>query len=328
LELPEPGGLRLHALFGGQGSIPGGTQALGQNATAMSLMFEHTDVYGGVGVAIRYLNEGFLGPQNEPWALTLKSPLHYRDAYSALLDYWWPLNKICRFAPALGPEMYFDTTAELLRRNYGDRHGVGLQSSILGQCDLTSRLSIEAAVTRSLTVASFDSTTVLLGLIFRPAPASEHDFVERIGAARRGRVEITAGRLDIDDFNVSHDDGTVTWVSYAHEVSAPYGLEISLLRERVASAFDRRGAALQLTLQHQLFVSRLQAFVGIGPYLARSTDLVSGAAATQANLLLAYGVRFVLARGCSLTVKLGRVAASSGRNDSDVVTAGFSADVP
>ena len=102
-------------------------------------MFEHTNVFGGLGAAIPYLNEGFLGPQNEPWALRLNSPLHYRDACSALLDYWWPFNNICRIAPALGPKLYFDTTATLLRQNCGDRHGLGLQANVLGQCDLTSR---------------------------------------------------------------------------------------------------------------------------------------------------------------------------------------------
>ena len=149
-----------------------------------------------------------------------------------------------------------------------------------------------------------------------------------LARGRRGRVEATLGRFDIDDFDVAHDDGTVTWISYEHAFSPPYALELSLLRERVATAFDRRGATLQLILQHRMFISRLQAFVGIGSYLARSSDLVSGACATQVNLLLAYGMRLELAHGCSLAVKLGRVAASSGRNDSDLVTAGFSVDVP
>jgi hypothetical protein len=323
--LPSWGtGPSIHALLGGEGSIPGGTQALGQNTSAMSLMFEHPSVFGRVGIAIRYLNEGFLGPQNEPWPLMLKSPLHYRDAFSLLFDYWMPISANCRVAAALGPETYFDTTANSFRWSYGDRHGMGLQTNVIGQCHLTSRFSIEMMVSRSFDVASFDSTAVLFGLVFTPRASTDLEpSDERESAVRHDRVEVAVGRIDLDNFDVSHDDGSVAWVEYAHPFTDSLGVALSLLRERVADVLDRRGTALELTAQHRFFTPRLQLFVGIGPYLARTTEIIDRTTNAQINLLLEYGLRVAIGKHFSLALKLGRVAAASGRNDSDLITVGI-----
>lgn len=319
----------IHALIGGQGGIPGGTSALGQTTSGMSLMFEQPRGDGQTGIAIRYLNEGFLGPQNEPWPLRLRTPLHYRDAFGLLLDYWRPVGRNCRLGAALGPETYFDTTAQSFRWAYGDRHGVGVQGSLLGQCRLSSKLSVELMASRSVDVASFDSTQILMGLVFTPRGVNNlRSGDDQEKAVHDGRVEITGGRIDTDDFDVSHDDGTATWVAYGRTLKGSLGMEISLLRERVASVFDRRGAAIELTAQHAFGAPWFQLFAGAGPYLARSSDYEDGDSATQVNLLISYGIRIFADARFSFVIKLGRVAASAGKNDVDLATIGFDVNVP
>jgi hypothetical protein len=326
---PSRGASSFHALIGGQGSIPGGTYALGQKTSAMSLMFERTNIVNDVGIAIRYLNEGFLGPQNEPAPLPLWIPLHYKDAFALLLTYWRPTSTTCRLGAAVGPETYFDTTATMFRSAYGNRHGVGVQASLSEQCNLTRRLAVEVTATRSFDVASFDSSTLLVGFVFTPRDTSDSERGDyRSDASGNGRLEITAGRVDIDDFDVTHDDGTTTWITYGRRLQGSFGLDASLLREKVAGVMDRRGAALELTAQHDFWASWFQVFAGIGPYLARSTDCGKGTTQTQINLLISYGVRIAIGSRFSLVGKLGRTAASSGRNDADLVTVGFAFKTP
>ena len=323
------GASSFHALVGGQGSLPGGTYALGQQTSAMSLMFERANIVDDFGVAFRYLNEGFLGPQNEPAPLPLWTPLHYKDAFALLLTYWHSTSSACRFGAAAGPETYFDTTAKKYRSAYGDRHGTGLQASLSEQCNLTRRLALELTATRSFDVASFDSSTLLIGLVFTPQDLDDSDRGEhRVDAPGDGRLEITAGRVDIDDFNVAHDDGTTTWITYGRKLQGSIGWDASLLREQVAGVMGRRGGALQVTAQHDFWASWIQVFAGIGPYVAHAIDCERDTSNTQINLLLSYGVRIAIGNRFSLVAKLGRVAASSGRNDADLVTVGFSFKAP
>jgi hypothetical protein len=318
----------FHAEIGGQNDVPGGTYALGQQTSAMSLMFERANMFDGFGLAFRYLNEGYLGPQNAPAPLLLASPLHYKDAFALLVTRWWPVNAPCRLGSAFGVETYFDTTATEYRAEYGDRHGLGVQLNVAGQCDITRRLSVELAATRSFDVASFDSSTVLLGFVFTPKECGEDGGPDEFGANLRGHMEVTAGRVDIDDFDVSHDDGTTTWITYGRSLAGPFGFDMSLLRERVANVVDRRGAALEFTAEHAFWSDWLRVFAGVGPYLAHSIDYESNSTSTQVNLLISYGIRIMIGKRFSMMAKLGRVAASSGRNDSDLTSVGFSLTVP
>ena len=321
------GSSSFHAGIGGQSSVPGGTYALGQQTSTMSLMFERANLWDGFGLAFRYLNEGFLGPQNEPAPQQLKSPLHYKDAFALLLSRWWPVNAPCRLGAAFGPETYFDTTATQFRWEYGDRHGLGVQVDLAAQCDVTRRLSIELTATRSFDVASFDSSTVMMGFVFTPRECADGESGDG-QAISMGHVEITAGRVDIDDFDVSHDDGTTTWVTYGRFLHGSYGFDASLLRERVANVVDRRGAALEFTAEHAFWSDWLHVFAGVGPYLAHSIDYETNSTRTQINLLISYGIRIMIGKRSSIMAKLGRVAASAGRNDSDLATVGFALAVP
>ena len=318
----------FHVEIGGQNDVPGGTFGLGQQTSATSLMFERSNMFGDIGLAFRYLNEGYLGPQNAPAPMPLASPLHYKDTFALLATHWWSVNAPCRLGGGLGVETYFDTTATKWRADYGDRHGLGVQLNIAGQCELTRRLSIELTATRSFDVASFDSSAVLLGFVFTPKDCDVVRGLEESSLQPRGHVEVTAGRVDIDDFDVSHDDGTTTWLSYGRSLNGPFGFDVSLLRERVANVVDRRGAALELTAEHSFWVDWFHVFAGAGAYLAHSIDYDSRRSATQVNLLISYGLRISIGRRFSVMAKLGRVAASAGRNDSDLATVGFAIAAP
>lgn len=322
----DHGSLSFHAALGGQNHIPGGTYALGQETSAMSLMFERSNLWNGFGLAFRYLNEGYLGPQNEPAPMPLMSPLHYRDAFALLLSRWWPINAPCRLGAHAGVETFFDTTATDFRATYEDRHGLGAQIDLEAQCNITRSVSVELTATRSFDVASFDSSALLIGFVFTPQDCRQGNSYE--GTTRRGYFEITVGRVDVDDFDVSHDDGTITWVTYGRQVTGPFGFDFSLLRERVDDVVDRRGGALQFTAEHAFWSDWLHVFAGVGPYLAHSIDYERNTNNTQVNLLISYGLRIMVGKGFSILAKLGRVASGAGRDDSDLATFGFSLAVP
>lgn len=319
----------MHALIGGQADMPGGTFALGQQTNAMSLEFERENIVDNVGIAIRYLNEGFLGPQNEPAPLPLWTPLHYKDAFGLLATYWKPVGRACRLGAALGPEIYFDTTATTFRSLYENRHGVGIQANISGQCRLMQGLAVEATATRSVDFISFPSSTLMVGLVFTPRDLNRAGGEEpRPDAELIGRLEVTAGRVDLDSFDVRHDDGTTTWITYGRMVGGSLGWDASLLREKVAAVVDRRGGALELTAQHSFWLPWVQVFAGMGPYLARSIDYEKYTCNTQLNLVLTYGFRVALGRRFYAVAKLARVAANAARNDADHVTFGFAVRTP
>ena len=133
----------IHLLLGGQEGVSGDTSALSQHTSAWEGIYEQPNLFSHFGLQIRYLNEGYLGPTNVPWAIRLSQPLHYRDAYGLQLNYRSALHSNCWIGAAFGPEIYLDTTTSTYRAQYQDRHGIGLQPSLSGQCRLTSRLALE-----------------------------------------------------------------------------------------------------------------------------------------------------------------------------------------
>jgi hypothetical protein len=60
-----------------------------------------------------------------------------------------------------------------------------------------------------------------------------------------------------------------------------------------------------------------------GPELARTKDNVNEVSSTQINLLLSYGIKVPVGQRASFVARFGRVESSSGRNDTDLLTAGF-----
>jgi hypothetical protein len=205
----------IHLLLGGEEGVGGGTSALRQRASAWEGIYEQPNLFSHFGLQIRYLNEGCLGPTNVPWAIRLSRPLHYRDAYGLQLSYWSALHSHCRIAAAFGPEIYFDTMTSIYRAQYQDRHGIGIQPSISGQCRLNSRLALEVVASQSLDVASFGATAVLLGMTYTPrSPAERDDSEDNTSDARHKYLELTAGRAEVDSFRLSHEIGSAIWATY------------------------------------------------------------------------------------------------------------------
>jgi hypothetical protein len=315
----------VHLLLGGQETLGGGTSALDQHTSAWEGIYEQPQLFGPFGLQIRYLNEGYLGSTQVPWSVPLREPLHYRDAFGVQLNYWSPLVGNCRAGVALGPEIYFDTFASTYRSDYEDRHGFGIQPSIAAQCRLFERWAVELLASRSFDVASFNATSVLLGLSYTPRyayDAPEHgndnsrDLTERY-------LELTAGRSEVDCFHMSDERGSAIWGIYGQEIAAPIGIEVTLLNEDVPRIFERRALSAQLIAQHGFVHDHLQVFVAVGPALSRYRDDVAGSLTTQVNLLLSYGLKIPLNERAALVLRFGRVESSSGRNDTDLLTAGF-----
>lgn len=321
----------IHVLLGGEEGVGGGTSALRQHTSAWEGIYEQPNLLAHFGLQIRYLNEGYLGPTNVPWAIRLSEPLHYRDAYGLQLNYWSALRSNCRVGAAIGPEIYFDTMSSTYRAQYEDRHGVGLQPSVAGQCRLNSRLALEVVASRSLDVASFGATAVLLGLTYTPLATAERDESEDdsdTASSRHKYAELTAGRADVDSFRLSQEVGSAIWATYGTEIRDPFALEFSMLNESVSTVIERHGVAAQIMARHEFATGGIQLFVGVGPELAATKDEIDQVSSTRVNLLLSYGIKVPVGDKVSLVFRFGRVESSSGKDDTDLLTAGFSINIP
>jgi hypothetical protein len=247
-------------------NVGGGTSALRQHTAAWEGIYEQPKLFAHVGVQIRYLNEGYLGSTNVPWALRVSQPLHYRDPYGLQLNYWPAMHFNCRLGGALGPEIYADTMTSTYRSQIRDRHGVGLQPSVADQCLLNSRLALEAVASRSLDVASFGASAVLLGLTYTPRATTERGAGEDTSPEGRHKYpELTAGRAEVDGFRLSHEIGSAIWATYGAELKTPFALEFSMLSESVSAVIERHCGAAQLIARHEFAAGRIQMFVGVGP---------------------------------------------------------------
>jgi hypothetical protein len=85
---------------------------------------------------------------------------------------------------------------------------------------------------------------------------------------------------------------------------------------------------LEITAEHSFWADWLHVFAGVGPYVAHSIDYEFNRSSTQVNLLISYGIRISFGRRFSVMAKLGRVAASAGRNDADLTTVGVAFATP
>jgi hypothetical protein len=319
----------FHILSGDQNRFPGGTYALGQRTSAFSIIYEQPHVFfgGQFGLATVYVNEGFLGP-SENWLVRLTAPLHYRDAYSEQLDYWWPGNARCRLGASMGPEIYFDTTATQFRSLYSDRYGIGLQMSVTGQCHVTSRIAVEVSAGKSLDVASFNSRTVMLGLAYSPGNADNPEFSDYPGARAGDQyVEIATGRSELDDFRSELDSGWAEWLDYGESLGGLFGFDVSLRHEQVHRWLDRTGVAGLFNAHQGFGGGRVQFFAAIGPELALTDDRVLDRNGPRVDLLAVFGVKFHLRKRMFLLLQYGRVAEHSEHGDTDFVMTGVGVDI-
>jgi hypothetical protein len=318
---PSTDGPAIHLLLGGQNDVGGGTTALKQHTSAWEGIYEQPKLIGDFGLQLRYLNEGYLGPTNVPWAVRLNETLNYRDSYGVQFNYWSPFFGRCRAGSALGPEIYFDTFARAYRAAYEDRHGIGMHLNVAAQCRLSTHWSAEIIASRSFDIASFDSSSIVLGLSYSPSWILGDSQAQPSTGSRY--FELTAGRSEVDSFHMMGEVGSIVWATYGQRLRDPLALEVSLVNEDVSGIFQRRGLSTQLVAHHDLFSNHVQLFVGVGPEFTRYHDDVAQTVSTQVNLLLSYGIRAPIGDRLSLVLRFGRLESACAKNDADLLSAGF-----
>jgi hypothetical protein len=327
----------LHIAIGGEG-IPGGVYALGRKDVAYQLTYETPNVIGNFGLELSYQNEGHLVVYRSFYQ-PINAPLDYRDNFAIKLDRWSPMLAHCRVGAAAGIDTYFDTTTREYRSLFENRHGVGLQVGLAGQCYLIPSLAIEFLAGRSFNIANYDSTTLLLGLAYSPKAGSDA-FLESSDAPTKHYVEVVGGSTVIDSFQLRNEKGIIWWLTYGQALRAPFAIEYSFLDEDISTSaanMHRQSLSAELVVAHEFGFRWLQLFAGIGPALAKTNgainqtcngtqtvcDHLTPESYTQINFLYEYGLRVWIANRASLTVKIGRVGSSSGRTDTDIAAAGF-----
>jgi hypothetical protein len=328
----------VSALFGGGGGVPGGTRALDRKTIAYTYSYEQPNLIGPFGLELSDLNQGHL-TTNWPWYWPVNVPLHYRDSYGALLDWWTPRLAGCRLGAAAGVEAYFDTTTSAYRTHYEDRHGVGARTRIAAECFPLRSLAVEVQAGRSFDIASYDASVVMIGLHYMPPSLGDSP----IGAAPAEQyLELVAGDVELDSFRAELQRGRSEWLTYGHHLWSILSLEASLVDESITGALQRSSIAGQLAVAHRFAVDWLQLFAAVGPSYARTDALVNGICYTygpvcdegtrvrraQWNLLWDYGATFSLPARFALVLKLGRMSSDSGRTDTDLLMAGLRYELP
>jgi hypothetical protein len=331
-------GPSLHYTFGGENGLGGGNFALKQRTSAWELMYEQPAVVGPFGLELSYLNEGYLGFRNWPWYWVVKTPLHYRDNFAVQLDYWTPAVARCRLGAAAGPDDYSDTTTSTYRTHYEDRHGLGLRGAATAQCHVIPALALEVSATRTFNIASYDATELMFGIAYTPrwhegsAAGGGEDY-----PPPRDYLLLDGGKSRNDSFRVEQQQGIMEWLTYGEALKPPLALEYSALSESITGVMQRRSIAAQLVASHAFAIRWLRLFAGVGPEVSRTSDAVNLACNqlqsvcdetkrlryTQLNLLLSYGFRIPIGNRILFVVKFGRTESSSGRTDTDLLTAGI-----
>jgi hypothetical protein len=289
-------------------------------APAYQFLYELPRRVGPFALSLTDLNEGAL-------------PRGRRDEFGLELGYWSPTLTVCRLGAAAGPDIFFNTTTPdwaLRATDYSDKHGLGWLLTGVAQCRLGGGLAIEVRENRVGGVASFTSSTTLIGLVYTPGnPEPRADYSADGNDGARDRLAILGGWRTTDNYNFFGDRATAWSIAYSHAFSAHLAFGGLLLDEGQSQSIGRTGAALQLAARQDFASDRLQLFVAAGPYLARqieygSTDTDS----VRLDGLIDFGVRWQWLSRIALTGKLSRVLSTSDKDDADLYLLGLEYTLP
>jgi len=302
----------VHVLLGGNSPLPGGATEDHYTAGAFQLMYEQPRLLGPLGLAVVYLNEGFL-PQGR------------RDDFGLQLGYWAPILLRCRLGAQAGVDTYSNTTySNYFQRatDYYDRHGGGVLLSAAAQCRITEHIGLEYRVTQIHDDGSFSTRMSMMGVEYTPGTESSDAIVGDDDDLGGSYLEAAMGRTILDT-PYSSLDRSVSWMlGYGLDFQSHMGLEVSAIDEGHTPVSYRYGVAGEFKVRQEFNAGRWELFVGTGPYLARLTELPGGDGSTHANVLIDYGARLQLTRSISLSIKGIRVLSSNEHDDADLIEIG------
>jgi hypothetical protein len=289
-------------------------------APAYQFLYEVPHLLGPFALNLTDLNEGIL-------------PRGRRDEFGLELGYWSPPWIVCRLGAAAGADIFFNTTTPdwaLRATDYSDKHGLGWLLTGVAQCRIGGGLAIELRENRVGGVASFTSSTTLIGLVYTPGnPEPQTAFPADGDAGGRDRLAVLGGWRTTDNYNFFGDRAAALSIAYSHAFSTHLGFAGLLLDEGRSQSIGRYGIAAQLAARQNFASDRLQLFVAAGPYLARQIEYgLTDTNSVRLDGLIDFGVRWQWLDRIALTGKLARVLSTSDKDDADLYLLGFEYTLP
>jgi hypothetical protein len=216
-------------------------------------------------------------------------PGHHRDGPVAQV--WWRTTAFdprLSLAAGVGPYAYFDTVPTTTSDGSHDDHGIGIIASAAASWRMDGPWSLQLRFNRIVTKHSADSSSLLLGAVYRlEGAATPSDSMASIQPAFDSEVDLLVGRTIVN--TLESEDAFAAQIEYRRRLGPYWAWSVGLLNEGDANTQRRSGVMAEFWAGHEFLDRRVTAAIGIGPYLVfdirKNPELVEASRERLAGIL-------------------------------------------
>jgi hypothetical protein len=216
-------------------------------------------------------------------------PGHHRDG--PIAQVWWRTTAFdprLSLAAGVGPYAYFDTVPTTTSDGSHDDHGIGIIASAAASWRMDGPWSLQLRFNRIVTKHSADSSSLLLGAVYRlEGAATPSDSMASIQPAFDSEVDLLVGRTIVN--TLESEDAFAAQIEYRRRLGPYWAWSVGLLNEGDANTQRRSGVMAEFWAGHEFLDRRVTAAIGIGPYLVfdirKNPELVEASRERLAGIL-------------------------------------------
>jgi hypothetical protein len=216
-------------------------------------------------------------------------PGHHRDG--PIAQVWWRTTAFdprLSLAAGVGPYAYFDTVPTTTSDGSHDDHGIGIIASAAASWRVDGPWSLQLRFNRIVTKHSADSSSLLLGAVYRlEGAATPSDSMASIQPAFDSEVDLLVGRTIVN--TLESEDAFAAQIEYRRRLGPYWAWSVGLLNEGDANTQRRSGVMAEFWAGHEFLDRRVTAAIGIGPYLVfdirKNPELVEASRERLAGIL-------------------------------------------
>jgi hypothetical protein len=216
-------------------------------------------------------------------------PGHHRDG--PIAQVWWRTTAFdprLSLAAGVGPYAYFDTVPTTTSDGAHDDHGIGIIASAAASWRMDGPWSLQLRFNRIVTKHSADSSSLLLGAVYRlEGAATPSDSMASIQPAFDSEVDLLVGRTIVN--TLESEDAFAAQIEYRRRLGPYWAWSVGLLNEGDANTQRRSGVMAEFWAGHEFLDRRVTAAIGIGPYLVfdirKNPELVEASRERLAGML-------------------------------------------
>ena len=250
-------------------------------------------------------------------------PGHHRDG--AVAQVWWrttAFDQRLTLAAGVGPYAYFDTVPTTTGDGSHDDHGIGIVASAAATWLVNGPWSVQLRFNHVATSQGPDSSSVLLGAVYRLEGAATPSDSPASIPAFDSEIDLLVGRTIVN--TLASEDSFAGQIEYRRRLGPYWAWSVGLLNEGDAETQRRSGVMAEFWAGHEFLDRRVTAAIGIGPYLVfdirKNPELVEASRERLAGIL---SLTFAYAPVPQWAVRLAwhRIFAERS-HDSDVLVLG------